>query len=362
MSSIIIAELGTAHGGSLSKAEEMIGRAAESGADYAKFQVVFARDIIHPNTGNVPLPGGDTPLYEVFEKLERDREFYEKLRSLCDREGIGYLTTPFGPQSWDLVTEMGAELIKIASPELNYLPLLEKASNWQKKEAGRALILSTGVSLLADIERALALFASPKDITLLHCITSYPAPPEEYNLKLIPHYAALFGCPAGVSDHSTDPFIVPLTATALGGTMIEKHFCLSHDGGGLDDPIALEADDFARMVSEVREASELSREEQMKKVEKRLGTDLLNKVLGNGCKRLAPAEAANYGRTNRSLHALKDLPAGTILTGENTALLRTEKILTPGLEPKDAPLALGKKLTRPVASGQGITWNDLLTQ
>ncbi len=361
MKPLIIAELGTGHGGSLDKAQELIARAAEAGADFAKFQVVFARDIIHPNTGDVPLPGGVTPLYDVFRNLEQQRDFYEALRLSCRKEGIGYLPTPFGPESWSLVAEMGTEIIKIASPELNYLPLLEKASLWQQEEKGRKIILSSGVSLLADIERALNLFDPDSHTTLLHCVTSYPAPPEEYNISLLPHYRSLFGCAVGVSDHSTDPYIVPLAATAAGCSVIEKHFCLRHDDGGLDDPIALEAEDFARMVEEVGEAAGFTEEEQMKRLKKRVGDDLVAAVMGTGRKTLAPAERDNYGRTNRSLHALTDLKAGTVLSEANTALLRTEKILRPGLEPCDAPYAMGKILTRDVPSGQGIIWADLLT-
>ncbi|MDC7218568.1 MAG: N-acetylneuraminate synthase family protein [Spirochaetales bacterium] len=360
MTPIIIAELGTTHGGSLNRAAELIGRAAETGADYAKVQVVFADDIIHPNTGDVPLPGGKTPLYEVFRKLERELSFYEELRRICQREGIGYLATPFGPKSWEILRHMDEEMVKIASPELNYLPFIQTVSRWQQEKKDRSVILSTGVSLLADIERALSLFPQKDRLTLLHCITSYPAPPEEYNLSLIPLYRSLFGCSVGLSDHSTDPFIVPLTATSVGASMIEKHFCLSHKDGGLDDPIALEADDFSRMVSEVKEAAEFSEEAQRERLKKRLGADGLQIVLGSGKKDLAPAEAAHYGRTNRSLHALTYLPAGTVLTPENTALLRTEKVLRPGLEPKNVPAVLGKKLTRPVESGQGILWDDLL--
>ncbi|MBN2628566.1 MAG: N-acetylneuraminate synthase family protein [Spirochaetales bacterium] len=362
MNPIIVAELGTAHGGSLNKAKELIGEAARAGADYAKFQMVFAGDIIHPLTGNVPLPGGDTPLFDVFTSLEKEKDFYEKLREICRREGIGYLPTPFGPRSWKLIQEMGTEGIKIASPELNHLPLLRDAAHWKQEKEDHFVILSSGVSHLGDIEEALTCFPNRENLTLLHCITAYPAPAEEYNLALIPLYKALFGCASGVSDHSTDPLLVPLTATALGASLIEKHFCLSHSDGGLDDPIALEAGDFAHMVSEVRERAVLSQETQQEMLRREHGSEIISRIIGDGRKRLAEAEKGNYGRTNRSLHALTDLPADTILTKDNTALLRTEKILRPGLSPREADRVLGKKLTRSVPSGQGITWEDLLTE
>lgn len=356
---IIIAEAGTSHGGSLIKGQEIIGRAAESGADYVKFQVVLAREIIHRKTGMVPLPGGDTPLYDIFESLEKEREFYEELRKSCEKEGVAFLATPFGLESWIMLKEMEVNTVKIASPELNHLPLLESVSRWHNPD--RRVILSSGVSLLSDVDQAMAFFPELKGVTLLHCITSYPAPPEEYNLKILSSYASLFGCTTGVSDHSRETLPVPLTAAFLGAHMLEKHFCLDRSGGGLDDPIALDPNDFSLMVREIRELEEKKHTDRMKHLLSHFDREYIERILGTGKKALAPSEKENYGLTNRSVHGLTFLKAGTVLTQKNTALLRTEKELKPGLSPVHYKTILGHKLTRDVYEGQGIIWEDLLT-
>lgn len=354
----IVAEAGTSHGGSLKKAEEIIGKAADSGAEAVKFQVVLAREIIHPKTGMVPLPGGNTPLYDVFASLEAKASFYGQLKRRCDKEGVEFLATPFGPESWKLLRDLGVDSVKVASPELNYDPLLADMAHWH--EPGKKVILSTGVSLLADVERALSFFPHRQGVTLLHCITAYPAPPEEYNLNILPVYATLFGVETGVSDHSLDPLAVPLSAVCAGAVLLEKHFCLSRDGGGLDDPIALDPADFSLMSREVKKLAALAGEERYSALRERLGKERVQAVMGTGRKELAPSEMANYGRTNRSVHALRALPSGTVLSEENTALLRTEKVLTPGIAPRFYPVVLGRKLMRDVGDGQGISWDDLL--
>jgi N-acetylneuraminate synthase len=350
----IIAEIGTAHQGDLKKAEALIQAAAESGADCAKFQVVFADEIIHPNTGSVPLPGGDTPLYEVFKRLEKEESFYRELKNMTEKAGLDFLASPFGKKSADILNRIGSTQYKIASPELNHYPLLEKVSSY-----GREIILSTGVSTLGDIEEALNTTGRDK-VSLLHCITAYPAPPDEYNLRLIPNLSAIFGVPVGLSDHSTDPVLVPALAAALKASIIEKHFTLSNKTEGLDDPIALEPDDFRKMVRAVRTAEKNTLEETVES----LSTDYTKKtvlaVLGNGVKTLARTERENYSRTNRSLHALGEIKMGTILSKENCAILRTEKKLRPGISPLYLKEILGKTAKENIPDGEGIRWQDIL--
>lgn len=358
MGQYIVAELGTSHGGDLSKAQDMIGKASEAGADCAKFQIVLAREIIHKNTGLVALPGGETSLYEVFTSLERDQSFYQKLKDFCENEEIDFMATPFGLESWQLLRELSVSSVKIASPELNHLPLLQEIAQWHGED--KKVILSSGVSRLEDIERGLACFTDLKGVTLLHCITSYPAPAQEYNLNLIPLYKRLFGCSVGVSDHSQEPLPVPLLSTALGSSCLEKHFCLNNKDGGLDDPIALNPEDFTIMVKEVRELEQHSPERQLERLHNRFGRDYMGDVAGTGKKVLAPSEWANYGRTNRSIHAMDDIPKGTTLTNEMLGILRTEKILRPGMAPHLLDTILGCRVKRDIESGQGVIWEDLL--
>ncbi len=362
----IIAEIGTAHGGDIDAAAALIEAAAGCGADCAKFQLVFADEILHPATGTVALPGGDIPLYERFKRLEREAGFYAELKRCCERQGIDFLCTPFGIKSTEILAGLGADRIKIASPELNHIPLLHAVG-----KTGNPVIISTGVSLLADIEKAVRLFmkeyAYPAEkISLLHCITSYPAPEEEYNLRLIDSLKNIFGVRTGVSDHSLHPFLVPALSVAAGGSIIEKHFTADRGGSGLDDPIALDPEGFSLMVRTVRKLEEKKPEEIFDAVqtliEKEKGAGAaarVGAVLGSGVKRLAAAEAGNYRGTRRSILARCEIPAGSVLCVENIGIYRSEKNLRPGLEPELYPLLLGRSVRRDIPSGKGILWEDI---
>jgi len=350
----IIAEIGTGHQGDLKKAEHLIKAAAESGADCAKFQVVFADEIIHPLTGTVPLPGGDTPLYDVFKKLEKDLTFYKELKNITEYSGMEFLASPFGLKSAEILKNIGSRKYKIASPELNHYPLLEKVASYKGE-----IILSTGVSTLGDIENALAI-TGRKNVSILHCVTAYPAPPEQFNLKLISLYSQIFGVKTGISDHSTNPVLVPVLSTAMGAQIIEKHFTLSNDSNGLDDPIALNRDNFALMVERVRNAECSDKEDLIDKMKCEYSSGLVDSILGSGEKKLASSEEENYNRTNRSIHALCEIRKGTRLTKNNCALLRTEKVLSPGISPRNYREVLGTTAKKDIANGEGIQWHDLL--
>ncbi|MFW5801141.1 MAG: N-acetylneuraminate synthase family protein [Spirochaeta sp.] len=352
----VIAEIGTGHGGDLSAAEALISAAAESGADCAKFQTIFADEIVPQNVGDVPLPGGSIPLFQRFRDLERPLEFYAELKTLCRRYHIDFLSTPFGLRSARLLRKISVDAVKIASPELNHLPLLQEVAGY-----GVPLIISSGVSRLEDIERAMEITAGSQ-VTLLHCVTAYPAPAEDYNLRILPLLRALFGVSVGVSDHSMDPLLVPVLAAAMGARVIEKHITLSHSGSGLDDPIALEPAEFRKMTSAVRRVAAEGAESAIEEIIAEYGQERVDAVLGSGRKQPAPSEQANYGRTNRSAHAVRDLPAGHTISLQDFDLLRTEKILHPGVSPHMAQLLIGAALTRPVAAGQGIRWEDVLTR
>ncbi|MCL2601231.1 MAG: N-acetylneuraminate synthase family protein [Treponema sp.] len=349
----IIAELGTSHGADPVKARQMIHAAAEAGADCVKFQMVYAREILHPNTGKVALPGGNIDLYKRFEELQAPLSFFRVMKEEAEALGLVFLCTPFGLQSAGELRALSPACVKIASPELNYTALLEEVAGY-----GTPVFLSSGVSTLGDIEAALGVLGNAQ-VCLLHCVTAYPAPETDYNLRLLENLRAVFGVPAGVSDHSLDPCLVPVLATALGATVIEKHFCLSRDGGGLDDPVALTPADFARMVEAVRQAEQRPPEETLAEMRRSRGEELVQRILGDGVKRLAPSEAANYQLTNRSVHALRDIDAGEIIGHDMVASLRSEKNLRPGLPPSWEKLMIGRRAARCIPAGQGIRFEDI---
>jgi N-acetylneuraminate synthase len=349
---LVVAEAGTAHAGDLARGRDLVDAAVEAGADCVKFQLVLADEILHPRTGLVALPGGAVDLYREFTRLESPPEFYAALKAHTESRNALFLCSPFGLRSARILRDMGCRALKIASPELDHLPLLGEVRSY-----GLPLIVSTGVSTLADIEEALSVLGRD-NLTLLHCVTSYPAPEEDSNLRLLPALANIFGTPVGLSDHSLEPEPVPALAVSLGATVVEKHITLSRSGSGLDDPVALEPEGFAAMVRSIRavEAAGGSIEA--------LGLDTarLAGIMGDGVKRLSPSEAENYATTRRSIHARGDLREGEILSQDRLAVLRTEKNLRPGLHPRYLPIILGRRLARAVEAGQGIVWDDLLAR
>jgi sialic acid synthase SpsE len=371
---LIIAELGTSHCGDIVKAKEMIIAAAEAGADCIKVQMVFADEILHPNTGEVPLPGGNIRLYDRFKALELEAEFYEEVKKYTESKGLLFLCTPFGLKSAGVLRQIQPKIVKIASPELNFTSLLEEIAGW-----GLPVLLSSGVSRLSDIETAVEIFkkgipqrrieplvrgAEEKrremsSICLLHCVTSYPAPEIDYNLRVLPSLAAIFGVPVGVSDHSADPELIPALAVSMGAAVIEKHFCLSRNDTGLDDPIALPPDGFSQMVRAVRRAAEAGAQETIAYYSREKGEDFIQRILGSGVKELASSEKANYRLTNRSIHAMRDIQKGEILKKGDYACLRTEKILRPGLEPCWEKVIEGREARNFISAGEGIRFEDI---
>ncbi|MDX9799782.1 MAG: N-acetylneuraminate synthase family protein [Spirochaetia bacterium] len=356
----IIAEAGTSHSGSLEKGFTLIEKAAESGADCVKFQVVFADEILHPLCGRVKLPGGNTGLYEKFKELERDEEFFLKLKQETEKCGIKFLATPFGIKSARLLKNIGVSMLKIASPELNHYPLLEEVTGYKLP-----LIISGGVSMLSDIEKAVAI--TGRDITFLHCVTSYPAPEEDYNLALIKTLSAVFGFKTGVSDHSADPLLVPLVSMALGAVTLEKHITLDKSGGGLDDATSLNPHDFKKMSGEIRQYQKSCKIRPDRKVllaelQRRFGKEKVRAVTGDGVKKLASSEKDNYGRTNRSLMALRTIMPGEKLKEMDFAPLRSEKNLTPGLSPDFAELITGKTVRNKIKNGEGIRFDSFFME
>lgn len=370
--SLIIAEIGTSHEGSREKAFQLIDAAVEAGADAVKFQWVYADEILHPKTGFVDLPTGRIPLYDRFRQLECDRTFYKEMIDYVHSKSCKFCCSPFGTRSLEELLELKPDIVKIASPELNHFPMLRKLAEYRKNQVEKGetpvpVILSSGVSRLSDIEKAVEI-TGIENVSLLHCITSYPAPEEEYNLKVISNLHDIFGIETGVSDHSLDPVLVPALSIACGGSIIEKHITLSRKTAGLDDPVALEPEQFALMVHVVHQSevtlkhygAEVGEQRIIQQIGEQFGDDKVKAVMGNGIKRLALSETANYGRTNRSLHFMRNIEAGQVVTEKDIGVLRTEKILTPGIGPEYLDMMIGKVLTRNAEDGEGVTFEHFM--
>lgn len=356
---LIVAELGTSHQGDLGRARTLVDAAVSSGAECIKTQLVHADEILHPLSGIVELPTGKIALYERFRELERPLEFYAQLKSYVEAKGALFLCSPFGIGSARELRSLGVSALKIASPELNHFPLLEEVAGY-----GLPILLSSGVSTLCDIERALRITGT-SNVVLLHCITAYPAPEAEYNLAVLASLRAALGVEVGLSDHSLDPVLVPVLAVRNGACVIEKHFTLSRQSPGLDDPIALEPAAFRRMVDRIREAEKEGAESEGTKasrdrLEREYGADRVRAAQGTGVKSLAPSERANYSRTNRSIHAVAEIRKSALIGPADVAILRTEKVLRPGLGPEYLKRVIGAHTKRTIPAGEGVEWADLI--
>lgn len=365
---MIIAEIGTSHEGSIKKAKELTDAACESGADFIKFQWFYANEILHKKTGFVNLPAGRIPLYERFKSLECPKEFYIEMLSYVHSKGKKFICSPFGLKSMKELLEIQPDAVKIASPELNHCEMLKYLKEYRSGQKNRIqVILSTGVSTLSDIEKALAITGT-ENVSILHCITSYPAPEEEYNLSIIENLSRIFGVPAGISDHSLDPVLVPALSIAYSGCIVEKHITLSRKTNGLDDPVALEPEQFALMSHVVNQAKaainrygiQTGRERIIMQLAEQFGKEKVQKVIGTGIKKLAPSEQSNYGRTNRSLHYMNSFQVGHKILKDDIAALRTEKELTTGISPEFYDLLIGKTLTKSVTDGDGVELADFM--
>ncbi len=371
---MIIAEIGTSHGGSIQKGKDLIKAAAEAGCDAVKFQWVYADEILHPDTGFVTLPGGKIRLYDRFKELEVSSDFFSEMKDFAHQNNVQFICSPFGLRSLEELLAIEPDAVKIASPEVNHFPLLQKLHIYRRKQLNSGkkpvpVIISSGVSTLQDIAKALnCLGLTDHSVSLLHCITSYPAPENEYNVAVIKTLSAVLGIPTGISDHSMDPVLVPSLAVSQGSCITEKHITLSRETDGLDDPVALEPEQFALMVHAIHQSEVMMKHygpvQGPVKIAEQLaqtyGKEKVSTVLGTGVKRLAESEKANYGRTNRSLHFMHAMKKGAVIQLEDISVLRTEKILTPGISPEFLEQITGSVLQRSVTAGSGVQWEDVL--
>ncbi len=321
---------------------------------------MYADEILHPKTGFVDLPTGRIPLYERFKQLEVAPQFFQELQDYVHSFGKKFMCSPFGIRSLEELFSQKPDYIKIASPELNHYPMLERLVALEltlPEEKRIPVVLSSGVSMLEDIQKALAILEPLKKhnlVTLLHCVTSYPAPPEDYNLRVLEYLQKELEIDVGVSDHSVDPVLVPTLSLACGSSMVEKHITLSTETDGLDDPIALNPNDFNKMVLSIKNHEKSPKNAIIEHLEETFGTELIENTLGTGIKTLANSESQNYGRTNRSIHFMRDMKKGEIITEKDIAVLRTEKILSVGISPEHYKSVIGKTLLQDVQDGEGL--------
>ncbi|WP_399553390.1 pseudaminic acid synthase [uncultured Selenomonas sp.] len=331
-SPFIIAEMSGNHNQSLERALAIVDAAAAAGVDAIKIQTYTADTMtLDIDTGEFfiadqnSLWKGET-LYRLYEKAHTPWEWHKPIFDRCKEHGIMGFSTPFDDTSVDFLEELGVPCYKIASFENIDLPLIRKAAR-----TGKPIIASTGmttVSELSDLVQT-ARDNGCTDLTLLKCTSSYPSSPEGTNLRTIPHMRELFGCDVGLSDHTLG-IGVAVASVALGATVIEKHFTLSRDDGGVDAAFSLEPDEMAQLVRECRAAA-----------------------LAMGEVRYEMAEQEKKSlQFRRSLYIAEDMRAGDVLTEKNLRRIRPGY----GLSPKHYDALLGKKVRCDVKCGTPMSW------
>ena len=269
----------------------------------------------------------------MLKGLELPRDAYRDLKAYCDKKGILFLSTPFDDDSLALLAELDLAAYKIPSGEIINRPFLAKVA-----ALGKPVILSSGMASLGEIEIALDTLraAGCIDVVLLHCVSAYPAPVEQCNLRAIPLLARTFGVPVGFSDHTLGT-VVSLAAVALGACLIEKHFTLDRHLPGPDHAASLEPPELAGMIRDIR---------------------TVQAALGEPVKRRQPCEEENAGLVRKSLVVAGDLPinAGDALTADRLAFRRQAGAI--GMD--SLAEVLGRKLRVSLSPGQPVRWEDLI--
>jgi len=328
----IIAEAGANHNRDLGTARELIGVAADAGADAVKFQVYSGKSLYSSKTPRFQYLEGvsDKDTQQILEDAALPREWLGELASHCAALGITFFATPFDAAAVTELADVGVPAFKIASFELVDVEFIAAVA-----AHGLPLLLSTGMATYGEIQDALDAAASSgaTDVALLRCASLYPAPPDIMNLRAMATMRQAFGIPVGLSDH-TEGVAVPTGAAALGMDVLEKHFTLDRDSPGPDHPFAIEPDELRALVRAVRD---------------------VEAAMGNG--RLegpTDAEAAEmYTLARRSLVAATDIRAGTTIVREHLTVKRPGF----GIAPKHLPLVVGRTARVDIEFDDVVTWD-----
>jgi len=330
-----VAEMSANHNQDLEQAIEIVRAAHAAGADAVKIQTYTPDTITLDSDSPLFRIGGNTlwdgrKLYELYGEAYTPWEWQPRLKEVADGLGLDLFSSPFDSTAVDFLETMGIPAYKVASFEIVDLPLIRRIAR-----TGKPIIMSTGMAALAEIDEAVrtAREAGATQIALLKCTSAYPAPPEEMNLRTIPHLAAAFDLPVGLSDHTLG-LAVPVAAVALGACIVEKHFTLSRAVPGPDSAFSLEPVEFRAMVAAIREAE---------------------RAVGQVSYEVTEREAASRA-FRRSLFVVRDVEAGEVLTGENVRSIRPGN----GLHTRYLEQVLGRKARSHISRGTPLAW-DLIS-
>ncbi|WP_416137043.1 pseudaminic acid synthase [Halomonas sp. HK25] len=324
----IIAELSANHNGKLETAMRIIEEAAKAGADAVKLQTYRPDTItLDCDSDDFKIKGGlwdGRTLYELYEEAHMPWEWHRPLFDHARKLGITIFSSPFDTTAVDLLEELGAPAYKIASFEAVDLPLIEYVAR-----TGKPMIISTGMADAEEIQEAIdaARGAGCEQLAILHCVSGYPAPAEDYNLRTIPDMIERFGLVTGLSDHTIDN-TTAITSVALGASLIEKHFTLDRNGGGPDDSFSLEPAELTALCRDAKTAWQ---------------------ALGKVDYGRKSSEQGNV-QFRRSLYFVKDLKAGEVITEDAVRSVRPGY----GLAPKYLRNLIGKRVINDVLNNTAV--------
>jgi pseudaminic acid synthase len=329
----VIAELSANHNGKLETALRIIEEAKKAGADAVKLQTYTPDTITLPSdSDDFKIHGGlwdGRTLYDLYEQAHMPWDWHKPLFEYSRQLDITIFSSPFDHSAIDLLEDLNAPAYKIASFEAIDLPLIKYAAS-----TGKPMIISTGMADAEEIHEAVdaARSGGCKELALLHCVSGYPAPSEDYNLHTITDMMKRFGLVTGLSDHTLDN-TTAIASVALGASIIEKHFTLDRNGGGPDDSFSLEPQDLRNLCRDAKTAWQ---------------------ALGQVDYGRKSSEHANV-KFRRSLYFVKDLAPGDVITANDIRSVRPGY----GLAPKHLDAVIGRKVTRSIQAATPVDWGSI---
>ena len=331
----VVAEVSANHLQDYGRAEAIIKAAAQAGADAVKLQT-YTPDTITLDCDNdyFQITQGTiwdgTTLHKLYEEAYTPWEWQPRLMEYANGLGLECFSSPFDATAVDFMKEMDMPAYKVASFEINDIPLIRKIAG-----LGKPVILATGIAYLEDMERALQVCKEEgnEQVVLLKCTSAYPSPYEEVNLKVIPNMAQVFDCITGLSDHSIGT-AAAVASVALGAKMVEKHLTLSRADGGPDGAFSMEPDEFKKMVDEIR---------------------IVEKALGKVTYELSEKQKRSR-EDGRSLFVVKNMKEGEIFTEENVRSIRPAF----GLHTMYLDEIMGKRARMDISKGTPLDWKLIL--
>jgi sialic acid synthase SpsE len=353
----VIFEVASTHGGDFALAQKCVEEAARVGADAVKFQLFMADEMI------APLTEGLKETYEYFKANETPRDWFPKLKALCDEKGIDLLCTPFSRDAATFLDAVGVPAVKIASGEMTNLQLLGHVA-----KLGKPVILSTGMATMDEVRRAVDVVRMKGvEIILLQSVSVYPTRYEDANVSAMDALGKAFDVPVGYSDNGSEGLLVPLLAVARGASMIEKHVTLKKERGDIDDVFSMSIDEFEGMVERIRSLEGKLLDRAIAELRKEFGSDV-DVVLGDGVKKPAThgTEKTSNGDVflqtetderhwaRRGVYPSRHIRKGEKITEDMLVLLRPDV----GISSLNYETAMGKEAGQDLQPRQPILLRD----